>query len=176
MLDELTGIGRQLVEATDADRKLAHCPRIGQHHRNNCHGPRDAPRGGLGHDADPDIALDQPAHRIEAAQLHAQSQRLTDTHGFIREETLQRAGAIQPDEVVVEHIREPDRRALGERMVARDDQHETVFAEGKGLQRARIDGGSDDAEVGDAFSDKTYDLVAEPLLEIDADVGVCGQE
>src|SRR5262245_56448993 len=61
-------------------------------------------------------------------------------------------------------------------MIARDNQHETILAEGIGLQRAGIDGSSDDAEVGDAFSDETYDLVAEALLEIDADVGMSGQE
>ena len=34
MLDELTGIGRQLVEIANADRELAHRPWIGQLHRN----------------------------------------------------------------------------------------------------------------------------------------------
>ena len=127
-------------------------------------------RRGFRHDADADLALDQAADRVEAAQLHAQPQRLADARGLVGEEALQRAGAVEPDEVVIEHLRERDLRALGERMVARHHQHEAVLAERIGLERAGIDGAGDDAEVGDAFGDQADDLVAQPLLEIDADV------
>ena len=95
---------------------------------------------------------------------------------LVGEEALQRAGAVEPDEIVVEHLREGDLRALGERMVARDHQHEAVLAERIGLERARIDGAGDDAEIGDAFGDQADDLVAQPLLEIDADMRMRGQE
>ena len=64
-------------------------------HRLDRHGARRALRRGLRHDADADIAFDQPAHRVETAQLHAQAQRPADAHRLAGEETLQGAGAIQ---------------------------------------------------------------------------------
>ncbi len=72
--------------------------------------------------------------------------------------------------------RERDLGALGERMIARDHQHEAILAERIGLERARVDGAGDDAEVGDALGDQADDLVAQPLLEVDADIGMGGQE
>ena len=176
MLDQLACVGRQLVEAADADRELAHGPRIGQRHRDDRHGPHHAARGGLGHDADPDITLDQAAHRIEAAQLHAQPQRLADARGLVRQEALERACAVETDEVVVQHVREGNLRTFRERMIAGDDQHEPVLAKGIGFERARVDGGGDDAEIGHPFGDEPDDLVAQPFLEVDADIGVRGQE
>ena len=61
-------------------------------------------------------------------------------------------------------------------MIARRHQHEPVLAERIGLERAGIDGAGDDAEVGDALGDQADDLVAQPLLEVDADIGMAGQE
>ena len=61
-------------------------------------------------------------------------------------------------------------------MVARDHQHEPILAEGIGFQRAGIDGAGDDAEIGDPFGDQADDLVAQPLLEVDADIGMRRQE
>ena len=86
MLDQLAGVGRQLLELADADRELAHCPGIGQGDGDDarCH----PPRRGLRHDADADIALDQAADRVEAAQLHAQPQRLSDARGLFGEKAL----------------------------------------------------------------------------------------
>jgi hypothetical protein len=52
-------------------------------------------------------------------------------------------------------------------MPARHRQNEPVLAEGICFQRAHVDGGSDDAEVGDPFGDEPDDLVAQPLLDID---------
>ena len=136
----------------------------------------DPPRGRLRHDADADLAFDHAADRVEAAQLHAQPQRLADARRLVGEEALQRAGAVEPDEVAVEHLRKRDFRALGERMVARHHQHEAVAAERIGFERARIHGAGDDAEIGNAFRDQADDLVAEPLLEIDADMRMRRQE
>src|SRR6185369_9535954 len=118
---------------------------------------------GLRYDADADLALDQPAHRIEAAQLHAQPQRPADTHRLVGEEALQGAGAIEADEVVAEQLIEADLRAARERMVAGDHEHEAVAAEWIGDERARVDGAGDDANVGDAFGDQADDLVAQAL-------------
>ena len=77
---------------------------------------------------------------------------------------------------MVEHLCEGDLRALGERVVARDHQHEAVLAERIGLERARIDGAGNDAEIADAFGDQADDLVAEPFLQVDADMRVSGEK
>ena len=61
-------------------------------------------------------------------------------------------------------------------MIARHHQHEAVAAERIGGQPAGIDGAGDDADVADAFGDQPDDLVGQPLLEIDADVGMGGEE
>ena len=81
-----------------------------------------------------------------------------------------------PTKVVVEHVLETDLRLFRQRVVARDHQHETVVAKRIGLQRARIDGSGDDAEIGNALGDQTDDLVAQPLLQIDADTRMRGQK
>ena len=65
---------------------------------------------GRRHDADADIALDQTAHRIEAAQLHAQPQRPPDAAALSGEKALQGAGAVEPDKIVIEHFGESDLR------------------------------------------------------------------
>ena len=61
-------------------------------------------------------------------------------------------------------------------MVARHHQHEAVAAERKRVQAAVVDRAGDDADVAGAFRDQPDDLVAQPLLEIDADVGIGRQE
>ena len=60
----------------------------------------------------------------------------------------------------------------GERMVLRHHQHETVAAEREGVQPAEIHRAGDDADVAGAFGDQPDDFVGQPLLEVDADVGI----
>ena len=57
-------------------------------------------------------------------------------------------------------------------MPVRDDDDETVRAERIGGQAARIDGAGHDADIADALRDQAHDLVREPLLQIDAHLGV----
>ena len=83
---------------------------IGEVDRGDGHAPAGAPGGGLGHDAEADARFHHPADRIEAAQLDAQAQRAADAARLVGEEALQRARAVEPDEVVVEHLGEGDRR------------------------------------------------------------------
>ena len=61
-------------------------------------------------------------------------------------------------------------------MVARDHEHETVAAERVGGEPPGIDGSRHDADVGDPFGDQADDLVGQPFLEVDADMGMRGQE
>ncbi len=95
---------------------------------------------------------------------------------FVGEEALQRARPVETDEVVLQHLGEGNLRTLGQRMIARNRQHEPVLAERVGFERARIDGAGDDAEIGDAFGDQADDLVTQPFLEVDADIGMRGEK
>ena len=81
--------------------------------------------------------------------MHAQSQRLSDVGRLIGEEALQRARPIKTDEVVVKHVRERDLGAFGERMAARHCQYEPILPKRISLERAHVDSGGDDTEVGD---------------------------
>ena len=107
---------------------------------------------------------------VEAAQLHAQPDRAADAARLVGEEALQRARAIEPDEIVIEHLGEADLGAARERMIARHHQHEAVAAERIGREPPGIDRAGNDADVGDALGDQPDDLVGQPLLEIDADI------
>src|SRR5580700_8163851 len=176
MLDQLPRIERQFAHAANADGQIAHCPSIGQRHDRDRHGLRHAARGGFRHDADADLAFDQPAYGVEAAQLHAQPQRPADAHGFGGEKALDGAGAIEADEIVLEHVLETDLDALRQRMILRDHQHETVAAERIGFERPGIDRAGDDAEIGYSLRDEANDLVAQALFEIDTDARMFGEE
>ena len=84
--------------------ELAHRPGVGQLDDRDRHRARHPPRGRFRHDADADLAFHHPADRIEAAQLHAQPQRLADPRRLVGEEALDRAGAVEADEIMVEHL------------------------------------------------------------------------
>lgn len=172
------GRGRrgQARQAAHADGELALRPVVGQVDNAQRHGAGRAAGGGFRHDADPDPALHQPADRIEAAQLHAQPQRAALAYGLGRQEPLQRGGAVQADQVAAEHVGEGHRLALGQRVDGAGHHHEAVRAEREGLQAAHVDGAGDDADVADALGHQPDDLVGEPLLEVDADVRMVGQE
>jgi hypothetical protein len=73
---------------------------------------------------------------------------------------------------VVEHVGKFHLGAARQRMILRHHQHEAVAAERIGGQPAGIDRAGDDADVADTFGDQADDLVAEPLLEVDADIGM----
>src|SRR6185437_6309735 len=131
MIYQLARIGWQYLDVTDADGQLAQCPGIGETDRTDGHGAFGAFHGRFRDNADADITFDQAADSVETSQLHAQTQRTADTVSLVSEKTLDRAGAIQPNHVVVQHFGEPDTRAIGERMVLGDHQHETIAAKGK---------------------------------------------
>src|SRR6266852_400450 len=176
MLHQLPRERRQRREIAHADGEVAQRPGIGEIDHLDRHALGGAPRRGGGHDADPHIALDQAADRVEAAQLHAQPQRPSDPLGLAGEEALQRARAVEPDEVMVEHLGEADLCAPRQRMLARHHQHEAVAAERIGGEPPGVHGAGHDADVADALGDEPDDLVGEPLLEVDAHVGMRREE
>ena len=61
-------------------------------------------------------------------------------------------------------------------MALRHDEDEAVAAEGIGLEPPGIDRAGDDADIADAFGDEADDLVAQALLEVDADLRMAGEE
>src|ERR1700694_5866331 len=104
MLDELARIGRQRLEIADANREIAQRPGAGKVDRLDRHAFRRAAGGCWGHDADPDIAFDHSADRIEAAQLHAEAKRAPDAGRLAAEEALDGARPVEADEILVEHF------------------------------------------------------------------------
>src|SRR5262249_2726065 len=124
MLDQLARIGRQLGEAADADGELTHRPGVGERDHCDRHGARDAMRRRLRHDPDSHVALDEAANRVEAAQLHTQAQRPPARSRLLGQESLQRAGPVETDKIVVQHLRNRDLAAPREQMVAPDHEHE----------------------------------------------------
>ena len=59
-------------------------------------------------DADPDIALDQPADRVKAAQLDPQPEATTDLFGLLGEKTLQCTRSVETDEIKIERLGKRD--------------------------------------------------------------------
>ena len=66
---------RKGVEVANADRQLAQRPRVAEVERLDRHRLDGLTRRGGRDHADTDVAFDEPAHRVEASQLHAQAQR-----------------------------------------------------------------------------------------------------
>ena len=84
MANEVARVDRQILLTAHADRQPAEGPLIGQLDPVDRHG-LGVPLGGRRrNDTDPDIALDQPADRIEAAQLDAQFEPTADPFGLFR--------------------------------------------------------------------------------------------
>ena len=70
MLNELAGVDRQIGLPADADRQLAQRPVVLQLDPMDRHRFGMALGSGRRDDADPDIALNETADRVKAAQLH----------------------------------------------------------------------------------------------------------
>jgi hypothetical protein len=84
MANESLSVERQIILASHADRQFAQCPFVGQLDAVDRHG-FCVPFGcRCRHDADPDIALDQPANSVEAAQLYPQFEAAADPFGLLR--------------------------------------------------------------------------------------------
>ena len=104
MPDEFAGVDRQIGLAAHTDRQLAHRPLVGQFDAVDRHCPRVTLGSGRRDDTNPDIAFDETADRIEAAQLHPQSKTPADPLGLFGQEALQCARPIQTDKVEVEGV------------------------------------------------------------------------
>ena len=108
MIDQLPCVRRQHLDVTHANCQLAKSPGVGEPHGADRHGPLGTMYGCFRNDADADVAFDQAADGIEAAQLHTQTQRSADPICLVSEKTLDRAGTVQADHVVIEHLGKAD--------------------------------------------------------------------
>src|SRR5215469_1004635 len=106
MPDQFAGIDRQIGLAADTDNEVANRPVVRQLDFVDRHGLGVTLRGGRWDDADPDIAFDQAAHRVEAAQLDTQFEAAAGPFGLIGEKTLQRTRAVEADEIEIENFSE----------------------------------------------------------------------
>src|SRR5689334_13411105 len=159
MIDKLPRVRWQSLDITNANGQLAQRPRIGQPHAPDSHRAFGTLDGRFRNNADADVALDQSANGIEAAKLHAQTQRTPDAICLVRKETLDRAGAIQADHIVIEHLAKSDTRAIGQRMILRDHKHKAITAKWKRMKPAIVDGPGHNADVGMTFRHQADDLV-----------------
>src|SRR5262249_23258151 len=108
--------------------------------------------------------------------LHAQSKWTPDAIGLVGEEALDRAGAVEADHVVIQHLGKAYARPASEFMILGDDQNKPIVAKREGLQTSIIDGTRDNSDVGIAFSYQADNFVAQSLLKIHTDVGIGHQE
>ena len=113
MLDELPGLDRKCVEATQADAELPRRPGIGEPRHAQAHRGSAPTRRGLGDDGDADTVLDHAADGIEAAQPHTQLERPAGLDGMLREMLLQRARRVEADKIMVEQVPEMVAAAAG---------------------------------------------------------------
>src|ERR671924_590284 len=86
--DEVAGVDRQIGLATDADHEIAWRPFVLQLDPVERHRFCMALGCRCWNDADPNIAFDQAAHRVEAAQLDAQFEAAADPLGLNRKKAL----------------------------------------------------------------------------------------
>ena len=108
MVDELPRVGRQCDDVTNADCQLSQGPGIGKAHGADRHRALGAMHGGFRSDADADVAFHKPADGVEAAKLHAQTQRPADAVRLVRKKALYRARTIKADHVVIKNFGEAD--------------------------------------------------------------------
>src|SRR6516164_4185503 len=101
---EFARVDRQIGLTPHADRQLANRPLVGQLDPVDRHGLGMSLGGCRRDDPDPDIAFDEAADGIKAAQLDPQLKAATELFGLFRQKPLQRARSVQTDEVGVERL------------------------------------------------------------------------
>src|SRR6185436_9168983 len=173
---QLLCVDRQVRKPSYADGEVALRPVVGEVDPAQRHRLHAAHGRGFRNDADADVALDEPAHGIEAAQLHAQLEPAPGALGLLRQESLQRAGAIQAYEVAIECLGKGDAFLGSERMTGGGDEHEAIDAKREYFQAGDVFGACDDADIRLSIGDGCDDLIAQALLEIDVDLGMRGEE
>src|ERR1700751_2484017 len=104
MPGELTRIDRQIGLGAHANRQLAYRPLVTQFDSVDRHCPRVTLGRGRWNDADPDIALNETADRIEAAQLHTQSETSANPLRLFGQEALQRTRPVPTNKITDEGV------------------------------------------------------------------------
>ena len=133
--------------------------------------------GGFGYHREPDTAFDEATYGVETGQSDAKPELASRSSGVAVDMILQRSSCRQTDKVIRQRVGEGDTATMGKGMLRRSEEDEPIFGKGKGLElEGRIDGVSDDTDIGRTSGNSTYDLRARTLLECEIDVGVSCQE
>jgi hypothetical protein len=90
---------------------------------------------------------------------------------------LKRAAFREAYELVIEDLTKGNFVFRTEHVPTGCDQNKAVFRKRKDLELfGRVDWFGDDTDIGEAFGDRTYDLSALALFEVDVDIGMGRQE
>ena len=128
------------------------------------------------HHANPDAGGDHLADRIETVQPRAKAQTRAEPRRVSADMGVQRDRADQSDEIALHHFAEIDLPPVRQFVLARGDQHQTVFAERDPLDIVckRVFGG--EPEIGGAGHDGAGDVGAFAFLDVDRNVRMRGQK
>src|SRR5215471_20343945 len=94
--------------------------------------------------ADTDIAFDEPAERIEAAQLDPQFEAPADPLRFFAQEALQRARSVETNKIEVEGAGKRNLFCRRQWVGRGDDEYQTVDAKRQHLETRHLDRAGDD--------------------------------
>ena len=171
-VDEVGREARQHPAIAHADVLVAQRPVVAECDDADRHGLRMAARRRFRQDADTRAGLDQQAGRLEVADLDAQLDRAVHVARALVEELVDGAGFVQADVLVVERVDERHRPSVGQRVSRRHRQHHVVAAVRDDFEVLGAHRAGDDADVGRAVGDRTHDVVAHALAQVDVDVRV----
>ncbi len=148
---------------------------LGERDEAKAHGPSERLGRGLREHADAEPRLHHAGEDVEALHLHAKAQGLPGAARLVEHEPRDHRVALEPDEVVVEELREGE-GARTHRVPARHDGAERVGAIVEELQARRLRALHDDADVGGAAAHRLHDRGAALLPERELDGGVGRRE
>ena len=171
----LRGLG-QRPKTPRTDHELPVGPGIPDPDDIDLHRPRASFCRDFRHHANPDAGGDHLADRIETVQPRTKAQARAETGRVSADMGVQRDRTDQADEIALHHFAEIDLSPVRQFVVARGDQHQTVFAERHPLDivRKRVFGG--EPEIGGADDDGAGDFGAFAFLDVDRNVGMRGQK
>jgi hypothetical protein len=175
MLHQLPRVLREIAQPAHANDQLSDRPRIRQLHYLDRRFSTEA-SSGLGNHRHAGTVLHHPTDRVKAVQAHTQLEGSTSQNRLPTKRLLQRAPAIEADELLVKYLMECDLPTPAQPIVARRNKNQPIQGEWEGLQLGEIGGVDHDASVGEPFRNELHNLMAGPLFQIDVDGGMMSQK